>query len=286
MNLLKCFTEMLISITKLTFIFSVKGAGDLNNDRRDRIHELLETRPYISLAELEKMFPDVSAMTLRRDIIYFEENHELIRVRGGARSMKFITSGIDESVEARMNENVLSKELIAKKAAEFLEPECSIFLDSGSTMHTFVKHVPNERYTFTTTDPAAALDICRIGLPSVYIVGGKLNGDNKTVVGLQATRFLQDINIDIAFLSPAGLSSRSGFTVANYSECELKKMAVEKARLVVILMDESKIDKSLPYTFATFEDADILITSSPLPAEMKKLAKEKGVRIIDVSKEN
>lgn len=231
------------------------------------------------------MFPDVSGMTLRRDIRFFEDRHELIKVRGGARSMKFITAQLDESVDARMNENVAEKDRIAKKAAEFLETGCSIFLDSGSTLRRVVKYVPNERFTFTTTDPSSALDLCTIGLPCVNIVGGRVNGENKTVTGLFATRFLADINIDIAFLSPSGLSARSGFSVANYSECELKKIVVEKARLVVLLMDESKIDKSLPYTFATFDDADVLITSSPLPPELTALAAEKGVRVVDVSRE-
>ena len=236
-----------------------------------------------SIKELEELFPDVSGMTLRRDIQFFEGRHELIKVRGGARSMKFITSQLDESVDTRMKENVLSKDLIARKAAEFLETGCSIFFDSGSTLRRVVGYVPNERYSFITTDPAAALELCKIGLPSVNIVGGRVSGDNKTVTGLMATRFLADINIDIAFLSPSGLSSRSGFSVGNYSECELKKIVVEKARLVVILMDESKIDKSLPYTFATFDDADVLITSSPLPDDLTVLAEEKNVRIINVS---
>lgn len=261
----------------------VKGADRLYNERREKIHDLLQSKPFVSFKELEEMFPDVSGMTLRRDIMFFEGRHEIIKVRGGARSMKFITSQIDESVDARMNENVTSKDSIARKAAEFLETECSIFIDSGSTVRRLVQYVPNERFMFTTTDPAAALDLCKIGLPSVNIVGGRVNGDNKTVTGLHATRFLADMNIDIAFLSPAGLSARSGFTVANYSECELKKIVVEKARLVVILMDESKIDKSLPYTFAAFENVDVLITSSPLPDELTALAEEKNVRIIDVS---
>ena len=242
----------------------------------------MQSKPFVSIKELEEMFPDVSGMTLRRDIKFFEDRREIIKVRGGARSMKFITSQIDENVDARMNENVFSKDLIARKAAEFLETGCSIFLDSGSTVRRVVQYVPNERFTFTTTDPAAALDLTAIGLPSVNIVGGRVSGDNKTVTGLLATRFLADINIDIAFLSPSGLSARSGFSVGNYSECELKKIVVEKARLVVILMDESKVDKSLPYTFATFDEADVLITSTPLPDELVRLAEEKNVRIINV----
>ena len=189
----------------------------------------------------------------------------------------------DGSISARMNENVHSKDSIAQRAAEFLETGRSIFIDSGSTLQHIVQYVPNERFTFTTTDPAAALELCKVGLPIVNIVGGRLDRDNQTITGLQATRFLADINIDIALLSPSGLSDRSGFTIGNYSECELKRIVVEKARLVVILMDASKIDKSLPYTFATFDEADVLITNAPLPPELSAQAAAKNVRVIDVS---
>ncbi len=250
------------------------------NERREQIRTLLQTKPFVSLRELEEMFPDVSGMTLRRDIEYFESEHEAIKVRGGARSMKFITTQTDGSITARLHENIESKACIAQKAAEFLETGRSIFIDSGSTLQKLVQYVPNERFTFTTTDPAAALELCKIGLPIVNIVGGRLDRDNQTVTGLQATRFLADINIDIALLSPSGLSARSGFTVGNYSECELKRIVAEKARLVVILMDASKVDKSLPYTFATFDEADVLITSAPLPDELNRLAEEKNVRVI------
>ena len=64
--------------------------------RRQLIAELIQSQPFISLKELEEKFPDVTGMTLRRDIEYFEKQGELIKVRGGARSMKFITSTSDD----------------------------------------------------------------------------------------------------------------------------------------------------------------------------------------------
>lgn len=253
------------------------------NERREQIRALLLSKPFVSLKELEEMFPDVSGMTLRRDIEYFEREHEAIKVRGGARSMKFITTQTDDSITARLKENIHSKDSITARAAEFLETGRSIFIDSGSTLQRIVAYVPNERFTFTTTDPVSALELCKIGLPIVNVVGGRLDRDNQTITGSQATRFLSDINIDIALLSPSGLSARSGFTVGNYSECELKRLVVEKARLVILLMDASKIDKSLPYTFCTFENIDVLITSSVLPEELATQAKENNVRVINVA---
>ncbi|MBQ4044560.1 MAG: DeoR/GlpR transcriptional regulator [Clostridia bacterium] len=256
------------------------------NERRERIRALLTEKPFISIKELQSLFPDVSGMTLRRDIEYFESQGEAIKVRGGARSTKFITTSTDDAITTRMNENVASKEKIARRAAEFLETGRSIFIDSGSTLQRIVPYVPNERFTFTTTNPMAALDLCKIGLPVVNIVGGKLDRDYQTVTGMHAMRFLSDINIDIAFLSPSGLSLKSGFTGGNYSECELKRVVVEKSRLVVLLLDASKIDKSLPYTFCHLDQVHIIITDAPLPEEICREAKRLGVQVIDVREDD
>jgi len=252
------------------------------NERRERIRALLTEKPFISIKELQSLFPDVSGMTLRRDIEYFESQGEAIKVRGGARSTKFITTSTDDAITTRMQENVASKEKIARRAAEFLETGRSIFIDSGSTLQRIVPYVPNERFTFTTTNPMAALELCKIGLPAVNIVGGKLDRDYQTVTGMHAMRFLSDINIDIAFLSPSGLSLKSGFTGGNYSECELKRVVVDKARLVVLLLDASKIDKSLPYTFCHLDQVHIIITDAPLPEDIAREAKRLGVRVLDV----
>ena len=77
--------------------------------RREAIRELLKIKPFLSYEELGALFPDVSEMTLRRDIEYFENSGEAIKVRGGARSARFITSSTDEAMSARMNSNVLPK---------------------------------------------------------------------------------------------------------------------------------------------------------------------------------
>jgi len=251
----------------------------MSKTRREKIKQLLQTKPYIALSELCEEFPDVSEMTLRRDIAFFEEKGDAIKVRGGVRSTKFITASTDDSMTVRMRENVDSKEKIAQAAAALLETGRSIFIDSGSTLQRMAKFVQNERYNFTTTNPAAALELAAIGQPSVNITGGRLDRDYQSVSGLQAMRFISDINIDIAMLSPSGLSGKSGFTGGNFAECELKRAVVEKAEKIIMLMDSSKIGRSLPYTFCTLDRVSVLICDEPLPEDLAKEARRCGVKV-------
>ena len=252
----------------------------MNSERRQVLRDMLMSRPFISFKELSEAFPDVSGMTIRRDIDYFEALGEVIKVRGGARSMKFITTSMEDSFSLRLNDNTVAKEKIALKAMEQIETGRSVFIDSGTTMLKFASLMPDARVTVTTTGPNIALELVKKSQPIVNLIGGMLNRDNISVTGSQAMRYIEDINIDIAFIVPSGLSAKNGFTSGNYAECELKRMIVDKARKVIVLMDTSKLDKSLPYTFCRVDEVHTIITDNTLPRDISIAARNAGVRVI------
>lgn len=252
----------------------------MTQQRRKMIFDMLNAKPFVTLRELEETFPEVSSMTLRRDIEYFEKSGDAIKVRGGARSMKFITTSFEDAFESRLLENTESKERLGIAALDYIEPGRSIFLDSGTTMIHLADFVPDSRLTITTTGINVAMKLMSKKLPIVNVVGGMLNRDNISVSGSQSLAFIDTINIDAAFLVPSGFSLDTGFTGGNYMECELKKKIVEKARYKVLLMDSTKIDKVQPYTFCRMEQIDVLITNSGLSDDIMNQAEKSGVKII------
>ncbi len=251
--------------------------------RRQLIAELIESQPFISLKELEEKFPDVTGMTLRRDIEYFEKQGELIKVRGGARSMKFITSTSDDGYAEREKENYSSKVAIATKALMFIEKGKSYFLDPGTTTMRLAENIPDEYMTITTPGPNIALELAKKQHPIINLVGGIVNRESISVTGSMAIDFLSDINIDIAFIAPSGYSQNNGFSCGNYAESELKNYIVKKAKTVVMLMDTSKLDKNLPYTFCRLSDIDVLITDKPIPVSILDTSAYPELRIITCS---
>ena len=53
-----------------------------------------------------------------------------------------------------------------------------------------------------------------------------------------------------------------------------------KARKVVVLMDTSKLDKSLPYTFCHVDEVHTIITDNTLPRDISLAAHNADVRVI------
>jgi DeoR/GlpR family transcriptional regulator of sugar metabolism len=247
--------------------------------RRQQIHELLQAKPFVSLKELAEMFPDVTTMTLRRDIEHFEKQGELIKVRNGARSMKFITATADENYRRREKENEASKRTIASAALPYLESGKCIFLDSGSTIMQLAALMPDEVMNIVTPGPNVSLKLIEKQNPIVTLIGGILNRDSISVTGDISIEALKAIDIDTAFIVPSGYSEKNGFSCGNYSECELKGYVVKNAKKVIMLIDSSKFEKDFPYSFCKMSDIDVLVTDADFKKYMEN-AENHGVKIV------
>ncbi len=248
--------------------------------RRTMIREFIDARGEATVAELTQLCGDCSAMTLWRDLNRLEQEGAIRRTRGGAISMQLIQPDTEGLYSARARENIAAKRAIARAAAEFVQPGHSIYLDAGSTMMELAKKLPNHHFTVVTSGANIAIELSQRRACNVLTVGGQINANTLSCSGPQAESFLDFINIDIALMATSGYSEKTGFTSGDFSEQELKRKVVLKANKVIMLMDSTKIGRSLPFTFAHLSELDILVTDAPLPPDMQKAAKEAGVQVI------
>lgn len=237
----------------------------IKTTRLERMRELFLQMPYISLSELAALFPEVSEMTLRRDIDALEAEGAVIRVRGGARSMKFITATYEDRYEARLSLDSGAKGRIAAAAIRLFDTGMSIFIDSGTTTLRIADYLPNDRFLITTSSPDLARELHRTPLAVINIVGGMYNRENHTLSGQGAIKFISDMTFDLAIMAPSGYTKEGGFSSGNYSECEFKKKVIERSRHVAMLITSSKWGLKQPYTFASPDDISTIITDAELP---------------------
>ena len=261
-------------------------ATDAGLARRKEVGKILMSKPFTSLQELTERYPEFSSMTLRRDIEYDEERGDVIKVRGGARAMHFITLTLEDNYYKRSLENTDGKERIARVASQYIESGRSLFFDSGSTVMQMVQHLPDAKLTVSTSDPNIALSLVKHDKVVVNIIGGSLNRSNLSLSGVHALSFIQSTNIDIAFISPSGFSLQCGFTSGNYNESLVKKAVVGKARTVVMLLQSEKMEKSMPHTFAELSEVDVLITDKDPGSEVKEACRKSGVKLIVTQESN
>ena len=252
----------------------------MNNERIWNINSFIQLKGQVHINDLLELYPNVSSMTIRRDIDSLEKQGYIVRTRGGAKSISHLTRTKEDIYQKRAFENVDSKLQIAKKAAVMsLEPG-AVYFDSGTTVMNIVKALDVKNIFAITSGPNISMELCRNGCLNTVLLGGNVNRDNLSVSGTSAIEQIRNINIGVAFIGASGFSSNTGFTIGNQDEGELKKQVIERASCVVLVMDSSKFDRNLPYTFARLSDIDYFITDSSLPADIAEEAKKHNVVIL------
>jgi len=249
------------------------------NERQQKIQNILNEKGEVKLPELELIFPDISSMTLRRDLEKLEALGEVVRIRNGAKSITHLSALKEDLFSKRANENITEKKLIAEKACTLIIQGCSVFLDSGTTAVNLARMLPDYKLNVITAAPNVALECAKKSDISVFMTGGQLSTDNLSLSGVNANDFLDNINIDIAFMAASGFSFKNFFTCGNFDECRLKKRVIERATKVVMLMDSSKCGKSLPFTFALPDDIDVFVSDDKLDSEFSEAINKYGVEV-------
>ncbi len=254
----------------------------MGNERQSRIMDILEQKGDVQLQQLKDIFPDVSLMTLRRDLISLESEGRLIRTHGGAVSAKRadIFSGEEDEYARRAAENIEAKLQIARNAIPLVEKGRSVYFDAGSTIMCLARQLSDENYSIVTSGANIALELLKKQNTSVVTLGGLVNRNTLSVSGPNALSALDTVNIDIAFMSASGISLDSGLTVSNVYECELKRKVVGRSKKVILLADTQKINKNMTFTYANLEDIDILVTEKRPQEDMLSEAEKHGVKIL------
>jgi DeoR family fructose operon transcriptional repressor len=252
----------------------------MTEERRRAIEQLVSAKGEALLSELEEMFPDISSMTLRRDLIYLEKMGVVRRTRGGAISVSRINRPYEDAFSRRAQRDVVAKRAICREALGLLTPESTIFLDSGSTMTHFAQMLPDENYLVITAGPNIALELAAKSKPDILLLGGRLRRNTLSLSGAWAAASLEKLNIDTAFMATSGFAADRGFTSGSIEESEIKRLVMARAKTRVMLMDHAKASRVLPFTFARMEDIEYLVSDGELPGEIRQTATEAHVELI------
>jgi DeoR/GlpR family transcriptional regulator of sugar metabolism len=252
----------------------------MKRDRIDEIAELLDKRGKLSLEQLEEYFPNVSQMTLRRDLFQLEEEGRIIRVRSGAMSVKELQKVSGEAYTKKASTHTDEKIEIAQKAAALIDEGACVFLDGGTTALYLAKELSDIPCNIFTNGLAVATELAKKKNLNVNLLGGQLMKDNLTTASSLSSIYFMDTNFELAIISTAAFTIENGFSCSSQAEADLLKLVRQKAKFLYMMLDSSKIGKIKPYTFARLEDVNVLITDTSFPDSLKNEFKKKNIVVI------
>ena len=245
--------------------------------RQEQMKQYIESQNVVTIKALQQMFPDVSLMTIHRDLDALEARGIVVKFRGGARSVRYST---DPEFNVRMRENNMGKIQIARKALELIQPNTAIFLDASTTNLALAKILPDIHLNIITTGPSVALELCRLHNPVVTLCCGTINRKNLALSGQNTLEMLDKINIDMAFIGVSGCSAEAGFTCGTEGDMLVKRKMIGKARTSVVMCSKEKFSCLMPYTFANLSEVNYMITDGALPDNFRIAADEAGLTVL------
>ena len=164
--------------------------------------------------------------------------------------------------------NAEEKLRIATMAVEEVPERGSVIIDSGSTGQRLAEVFPVERDVHVVTNSLiTALTLSRRGVRELTVLGGSVRTKRHAMVDDTTRSELQHMAIDVLFFSCDGLSFQHGLTTPYREEHMIKRAMIERARRVVAMVDQSKFHNVQMFSFASFEEIDVLVTDTRVDPE-------------------
>lgn len=232
----------------------------MTSHRRNQIAQKLIEHGKVTIKEMAESY-HVSHETIRKDIVYLEQQGIAKRVHGGAiylkeiREMPFVQT-------ATLNKH--EKTIIAQQAVSLIQGKV-IILDSGSTTLAIAKLLSLKNDLTVITNSVSIIPILSTVKGIEFLLtGGEVRKISQAQVGYWAIRTLQDVSADMSFIGTNSISNAMGPTTSTLYEVETKRAMIQSGKKVYLVVDSSKIAIDSNYRFAEWQDFTGIITDDQI----------------------
>ncbi len=264
----------------------------LAEGRRRKILELVEQSGQITIHDVVRRF-SVSAVTARSDLDALSANGVVLRSHGGAVRYE-PTQDYPLKLKATLHRS--EKARIGQAAAQLVQPNETIILDSGTTTAEIAKNLKRSKVKFTVVTSALniANELADAPEISLIMLGGLLRTVSYSFVGPQAEAMLRDLHADRLFLAVDGFDLTGGpFTpdvleaqlasgpfTPDVLEAQLNGLMMKVSKEVTVVADSTKLGRRSLFRIGPIENVHRLITDARAPEEFTDALRKKGIDVI------
>ena len=249
-------------------------------ERRDKIIQKIQSEGSVRVDELSEEF-DVSTVTIRNDLDFFEKKGLIHRTYGGALLLNNVYK--DPSIEEKKKINVEEKRRIGEYAADLVKDGETIILDSGSTTREIALRIKEKKnLTVMTNAINIALELAGSSDLKIMLTGGVLRDKSYSLVGPEAERTMQNYYFDKLFLGADGMDLEHGLTTSNPLEAQLNRLMVERSNKVIAVMDSSKFGRHSFSYICDLGPLEMVITDNKIPKDFEVKLKNRDIKVVKV----
>ena len=247
----------------------------LQQERHNKILDLLSHKGRVYATELSQAL-GVSEDTIRRDLKQLDEDKLLRRVHGGALPLQQEY----EAYRERQDEIDPLKKRIALAAIQFIKPDQTILIDSGTTCLQLAMNLPTHfNFTVVTPSPLVANKLMYHDNIELILLGGKISKSAVMTLGATTNAMLRKIYFDSCFLGVCALHPNKGLSINHLDEAETLSTIIEQSEQVIVLGSSLKLGKMSTYKVCDCNKLNLLITDPNSDNKILQLLKDQGVQV-------
>ena len=247
-------------------------------ERRQLLARRLAEQGGVAVGDMAREF-GVSTETIRKDLIFLEEQGLALKSHGGA-----IPTGdlLERPREIKETENPQAKAEIARAARELIPDNAIVLMDAGSTTFALAQLVAEMEGVTVFTNSVPIMSLLGPTGNKVFCLGGELRGSSMAVAGVWAVDAVRGVRVDTAFLGTDGFVGQAGPSSASYEEMQFKSAVAETSDRAVVLSDHSKFGQRGLFQFCAWRDVYALVTDAHAPeADARAIAQHTRVVVAE-----
>jgi len=226
----------------------------------------------------------VSDVTLRRDLRRLEADG-LVFVAHGAASLNPTSDTLRVGDQYFISQQQLvhreEKAAIGRRAAELVQPNETIIIDTGTTPYFLARELPQD-YSLTVIcfSLNSFIELHDRSDISLIFPGGYFHSNTLMCESEEAQALVKRLRASKAFLGATGIHEQMGVTSSNPFEQKMKDVAMDSALTNILLVDSHKFGVVQSSYFAELHDFKTVITDSGIPDKYAGIIEEQGVELI------
>ena len=248
-------------------------------ERQEKILQYINTHKTVKVTDLANIFK-TSVVTIRSDITELSNNGMIVKVHGGAFAISD-RYNLEIPSRAKARQNNSAKLIVGQLAAEMVEENDIIILDSGSTTLEVARAIRNRRVTIITNDIQIGVLLAsgNQGHLNLITTGGTVEPFTYTQSGVEALDFLKRLRVNKLFLGCDAIDPQKGMSNRTLLEASIKKAMIDVAEQVIAVVDSSKHNKEVFIHVCGVDAIDVLVTEKISKANREQF-EEAGVVVV------
>lgn len=247
------------------------------NTRQKDIVKRVHSQGFVTIEALVHEF-DVSAQTIRRDIILLDKQRILRRFHGGA-GLPRETARLNYQQKKAVS--IEGKHHIGAAVAALIPDGAAVYLDVGTTVEAAALALTDrdDLHIFTNS-MASAMALAGSRVKNIMVTGGLIHGVDGSLVGDEVSAAIGRYKFDVAVIGCSGFDDDGTVMDFDIQKVAVKNAAMANARRVVLVADHSKFTRTAFVRIASLDEFSDLVTDAAPPAALSQALQAAGVEVI------